>query len=946
MSGMIRAESKQNHKTSHSVFKLTPIAAFIASITLGASGLAQGQEQKTVDELKAENARLKELLDENQKKIDNAEKLAGVASSSEAQKKPAEDTKLGRVVVRARSRLEAVHDVPQSSSVVTGAELNRELALDLGAITRRSASIQFNQNNTRGGSLSIRGLGRRAFTETQDPSVGLVVDGVPYALTELGNFDFYDVDSVNVLRGPRGTEGGLAASAGTVYIDTKRPSFTPSSDFQLVYGERDTVIAKASTGGTVIDDLLAWRGSFIADHGRGYYESGYDKNYSFYDHNRLAGRAQFLLTPNEDLSARLSVDLQPKAPQVENGLTLHHDQPYLFENGKLTDPSGTSVRAKLDGFTDDKGNHFSGRSLLLNRTYASNRVQNSPYTLADYNGNEYLQNENQGQTVSNKGVSAQIDYYTGHDTLTSITAWHAFTFDAHNDEGTPFDISRNGGGGVYFDQYSQEFRIDSDAGGLVDYRAGVIFLGTEDTIESRTGWGSDAGAWFATNKQYGTLERDASINRGAGIALLSDSLNDLYTYGASYVDTSSSAIYGKLNWHLTDQLNVDTGLRFTHENRSTKDIKELTANGIGAALNPGNVHTASGDVETGGFVSDAVGDLGSNSAAQLALADSVAQKYFGAANYAALTLDQKNQVAAAKALRKGQIGALSDGITSKYSDNLFTALIGPSYKINDNETAYASWQYGEKSGSALNVNFVSANVKPEKTNAFELGLKSYLLDKKLLVNTDIYYMDIRDYQSSVRVVDDFTTATNIANNQANPIAYVTAQGNVKRARAKGFETDVFYSGIPDTTIRLTGAYNDARYIDFENAAFPDELAYLSTPAKPYTDQSGQQLPGVSKWNFNLGAEYRHSVFNDYSFHSSFNTNFYSRFNNTDTLSDYGWIAGGSQTDASIGLTTKNYLDISLISKNLFDNRKHESAWNSYTPYPYPRWLGVSVSGKL
>ncbi|MDB6062199.1 MAG: TonB-dependent receptor [Verrucomicrobiaceae bacterium] len=925
-------------------FKQKTLTAIIASLTVIASGYSYAQ-QKSVDELRAESSRLKELLEKNEQQLNEAEK--NQQSNAVIAEKSAADTKLGRVVVRsARTRLVAEHDVPQSSSVVTGVELNRELSLDLGAITRRASNIQFNQNNTRGGSLSIRGLGKRAFTETQDPSVGLIVDNVPYGLTELGNFDFYDIDSVDILRGPRGTEGGLSASAGVVNLNTKRPSFTPSSDFQLVYGQRDAVIAKANLGGTVIDDLLAWRGSFIADHGRGFYSSGYDSNNSFYNHNRIAGRVQFLLTPTNALSARLIVDLEPKAPQLENGLTRFHDQPYQFANGFLTDPNGTTAHAKLAGFIDKLGPtgvFTPGRDLLLNRTYASNRAISNPYTLADYNSNQLLQNENQGQTVSNKGASLEVDYDTGAGSLASITAWHTFTFDAHNDEGTPFDISKNGGGGVYYKQYSQEFRFDSKVGNLLDYRVGAIFLGTEDTIESRTGWGSDAGAWFATNAQYTTLERIAGTNRGSGIALLSDSLNDAYTYGASLVDTSSSSVYSKLTWHLTDRANVDTGLRFTHENRSTKDIKYIAANGTAANLDPVAVR----GVATGGFASDASGKLlTTNTPYQLALADAVAKKYYGVADYAALSDGQKSQVAAAKALRAGQLGVLSNGITSYYDDNLFTALVSPSYKITDDETAYVSWQYGEKSGSALNVNFASAKVKPEKTNSFELGLKSNLLNQTLILNTDIYYMDIRDYQSAVRVVDDFTTATNIGNGQLIPVAYVTAQGNVKRVSGKGWENDLFYSGIPFTTLRVSAAYTDAHYVDFKNAAFPDEQAYLSTPEKPYTDQSGKQLPGVSRWTGNLSAEYRHPIFDDKSFHSSFSTNFFSRYNNTDNLSDYGWLGGGSQSDASIGLTTKSDFDISLIAKNLFDNRKHETGWNSYSPYPYPRWLGISLSGKL
>ena len=63
-------------------------------------------------------------------------------------------------------------------------------------------------------------------------------------------------------QGPQGTQGGKGASSGVVNINTRRPAFYPTADFQLTYGQRDTTLAKANLGGPVIDDLLAWRGSF------------------------------------------------------------------------------------------------------------------------------------------------------------------------------------------------------------------------------------------------------------------------------------------------------------------------------------------------------------------------------------------------------------------------------------------------------------------------------------------------------------------------------------------------------------------------------------------------------------------------------------------------------------------------------------------------------------
>jgi iron complex outermembrane receptor protein len=933
-------------------------AAVLLAMALPISAIAA--ETRSATEIEGEVARLEQQLLEQRQALDarKAQDAATASTAPSGAAKLEDSAQLGKVVVRRRSNREQLNDVPLSVSVVTGEELNRELSLDLNSITRRSASIQFNQNNTRGASLSIRGLGKRSFTETQDPSVGLVVDGVSYGLTELGNFDFYDIESVEVQRGPQGTQGGKGGSAGLVTLQTRRPSFERSADLQLTFGQRDAVLAKANLGGAIIDDLLAWRGSFIADRGRGFYASDYDPNYSFYNRNRLGGRVQFLLTPTHNLTARVSVDLEPKAPQVENGLTFRHDQPVTFADGSLTDPNGTAARARLAGFTNANGIFTDARSLFLNRSFSANGEPHANYTIGDYNAERLLQDQNQGQTVTNKGASTEINYDAGSHLITSITGWRAYSFDAHNDEGTPFDINRNGGGGVNYRQFSQEIRVSSVPGELLDYSGGAFYLGTNDTIASKTGWGSDAGAWLATNAQYNALERNAGLNRGAGTALLKDSLDDAYTYAATRVQTKSSALFGQINWHLSTALDLLTGLRVTHEDRETSDDKILSSNGVGAALNPVAVRgvslggfnsTTTGTVAPGligAGTSSNLGFLNTADPTQRVLANAVAQRYFGVSSYDALTGAQAAQVANAKAVRAAAIGALSSGVESTYKDDLLTALITPSYKINKNLTAYTSWQYGEKSGSALNVNFVAANVKPERTSAFELGLKSVLLDGQLILNGDVYHMDIRDYQTAARVVDEFTTQTNIDNGQANPIAYVTAQANVNRVTAQGVEVDSFYSGLPHTTIRLSGAYTDAKYKDFRNAAFPEELAYLSTAQNPYTDQSGLVLPGISKWTFNVGAEYRLPVWGDRELHASFNTSYNGRFNNSDLLSSYGWVSAYSRTDVAAGITTAGGIDVSLIARNVFDNRDHEAGWLSYSPYPYPRWAGVSISGKL
>lgn len=945
---------QKTKKTVKNKFRRKPLSALLTSIILFGASVTYAQENEKPEPL-TEDTDVNELLEEE--------------PTSAGGKRSPRVQELVTIGVREaiERKLATVHEQPFSQSIISGATLDRELGLDYEAMSKRLANVTFNQSNTRGASLSIRGVGKRAFAEVQDPSVLVIQDGVSFGLTAQGNFDFYDVETVEGFRGPVGTLGGKGGSSGAIYVSTKKPTFEPSSELSIAYGERDTVILKGAYGGPVIDDLLAWRGSFVVDKQRGYYESRYDENYSMYNRNRVSGRLQFLLTPTPELNARLSVDIEPRGPQLQNGLTFYVDQPERYANGSLTDPSGTTAKAKLAGFTNATNVYTPARSWFVGRTFTANNV----YTYDDYLANEddetvYF-NENQGQTVSNKGASLNIDYALENHKLNSITAWRAYTFDAHNDEGTPFDINIDGGGGVFYKQYSQEFSIQSDKDGAFDYIAGLFFFQTENTITSKTGWGSDAGAWFATTAQYNTLERNAGVNRGAGRALLQDSLDNGRKFGGTYVETESNAIYGNANWHWHESATLTAGLRVGSEDRSTTDEVILQNNGSGTNLNPVSVR----GYNLGGFASLAsattvngvaypAGSLGqivsgtfinNNSAEQLRVADQVANTYYGAAitetpgqAYANLTAAQRAQIAAAKSIRASQIGQLIPWIESHYDDTIYTGTLSQSYEFNDQVRGYVAWQYGEKSGTAFNINGEPLGVKPEKTTAYEIGVKTTFFDDELIFNINLFRMDIEDYQQAIRKVDEWATQDNINNNIVPSLAYVTAQGNVEGVRVEGIEFDGYYTGIENFSFRLSGAFNDAYYTDFKNSPKPAELNYLTDP---FVDQTGTNLPGAAKWTVNLGVEYRLPVLNAAEFHASFNTAYTSDYLNLDDLSSYSYTPGYSRTDASIGFgSLDGNLDVSLIVKNAFDDRTHERGWNSYAPWPYPRWIGVVFTGKF
>jgi iron complex outermembrane receptor protein len=892
-------------------FRLSPIAAMVACMNLvGSASLVRAQE---------------------------AAPVAAAPAASAAEPAPAEARALDQVVVRSRNRIEKVQDVPLSVSVISGKELDRELAYDIGGITKRAANVVRNQGNSRTFSLSVRGVGKVTQTEAQDTSVGVILDGVNLAYAPLASFDFFDVESVEVARGPQGTLLGKNSTMGVVVINTRRPSFVPDANYSLTLGQHHTVISQFAGGGPVVDDLLAWRGAVTVNKGGGAFSNNYNPDQTYYDRDRVSGRLQFLLKPTADLSARLSVDMQPKGGEYYNGQTVRTAQPAAYTNtGASTANSANDVRGKLARrwFTDS-GNFDHDRDYL-----------NNP--------NVNLDNQRPLITSSNGG-SLEIKWDLGSHELTAVTGYRDYHFHARNDEGTPFDISKNGGGKVdAYRQQSQELRIASKAGGTVDYQAGLLFF--RNTVEFgqqgwNAGWGADAGAWFANDLQYDTLDTD-----GNGRTLLTNSLNGLNKGQSQSIVNRSLAAFGQADWHLTPRATVTAGLRLTREDRRNTADSSIVDNGFaGVGLNPFAVNygvagtSTAGQVRTGGFDSVAFnqanatnGTAGNLTAAaladpaQVALADNVARRYFNVATYAALSPAQRGQIAAAKAIRASQIGTLWPLLdAARFRKTQPGFVLSPSYKFSPDQTGYVSYQYGEKGGVSQIVGGVSRLAEPEKVSSFEVGLKSAFLDKTLFINADVFLTRVKGYQQAVALPDPL-----------NPAVTASYTGNAEKVHIHGLEVDGSYSGIPHTTVRFSGAYTEAKYKQFLYSPVPADYQ-TGTGLPAYRDVSGQYLTGAARFTFNIGPEFRHVVFGDKLFHTSFNAAFISGNNGDNALSGYSNVDKRWLVDASIGLGgASGKFDFSLIAKNLFRDKTPQAVtWNSYTPGD-PRWIGLQFSGRV
>ncbi|WP_394462502.1 TonB-dependent receptor [Roseateles sp. BYS180W] len=927
---------------------LGPVAAAALATCLSLSSHAQSNPAVPATQAVPTDQANKDDKGPQQDKVPEQDKAgnSGVAT-------PAAGTlALEGITVRSRNRIERLLDVPVSVSVVQGAEIDRLSAYGIEDLTKRAANVSWNLGNQRTSSISIRGVGKVGQTEAQDPSVGIIVDGVNYAYNALtSSFDFVDIDSVEVTRGPQGTLLGKNTSVGTVIFTTKRPSFTPTADYKIEFRQRDGLFASGAVGGPIIDDLLAYRFAFSVNRGEGDIRNRAHPDMTFTNKDRVSGRAQFLLTPSPDFSARLAFDLQPRAGEATNGRVFPKriTTPYL--NGE---PVSQSV------------SRYERRWFKDNKAYTPE--------LAETN---IIRDGARPLVTGSRGATAELNWKLPEHSITSITAYKDYHFNAYNDENSPFDIGRNSGG-FYIDykQLSQEVRLSSAVGGLVDYQTGIYLLGVKNKATNYRGYGNDAGAFSASDSQYAALDAD-----GNGRYLLLSSLANLRgalngTGGQESIRNKSAAVFAQANWHLGDKFTLTTGVRVTREDRRNTTQTQIIDQGSAPELNPSSVN----GVKLGGFdsywnngaadrwvlngrvvVAGTAGailvpaggyalttdnrDTAAVATGQ-AQADFAAKKYFNASSWSALTPEQKKQLYFAQTIRKNAVGQLWNPVDgTPYKATQPTLLISPSYKLDRDINTYFSFQHGEKAGIAQVFNGSPYSVEAEKTNSFELGFKSALLNRRLILNADVFLSKVSNYQQGVRIIDTKATEqAKAADPKAIPI-YSGITGNVPRVKLYGLEFDGLYSGLPNTTLRFSGAINEAKFAKFPNAAFPAEEGNVAVPAGK--DLSGRTMAGAPKFSFNVGGDYNLPIGSDHVLRSSANVAYTSSYLSDGSLSIYSRVPANVLVDASLGFGKLNKsFEVVILVKNLFNNKTVMSqSWGEYAP-ALPRTVAVAFSTRL
>ena len=429
------------------------------------------------------------------------------------------------VTVTARRRPEDAQKIPISLSVVDADLIEKSYTVNTRDLTLLVPALNYSSANPRNTAFTIRGLGSSVVAVSQandglEPGVGFYVDQVYHARPATAAFDFVDLERVEVLRGPQGTVFGKNTTAGAIHLITKAPSFTPEATVELSYGDYNFLQLRAAASGPILGDTIAARISALVTRRDGVIRNirtGQLHN----NVNNEALRGQLLWAPSTDLSFKLAIDY---ANFRSNCCT----QVYL-RVGQSLRPAARQYPALAAGIG-----------------YAP--ASTNPFDrLTDIDADL-------GVDTSEGGISLITDWKIGRiGTLTSISAWRFWRWDADNDRdytGIPIQLTQHIPSRQ--DQFSQEIRLASEGDHRLNYVAGLYYFYQKITGRPISIYGPSASYWLL----------------GPAPQFPANLLDGYGQDGSTRFRTDSYAVFGEIDWRIVDGVRLSGGLRYTQENKS------------------------------------------------------------------------------------------------------------------------------------------------------------------------------------------------------------------------------------------------------------------------------------------------------------------------------------------------------------------------------------------
>jgi iron complex outermembrane receptor protein len=715
---------------------------------------------------------------------------------------------LEEIVVTAQRRETSLQTTPIAISAYSGSNLADEKVFNAQDLANAVPSFSLTAGSPLDQELNIRGItNTRLDSPTSDPSVGTFVDGVYIGRTGDYNFDFYDLERVEVIRGPQGVLLGKNVVGGALSIITMSPSQQESSEITVGLGNYSSKLFTGHVNGG-ITDTLSGRLSFQYRTHDGYAEDVlHHRDVENLDSTQA--RAQLLWEPGDGWKIRGIFDYTDDRNNGINtvavaGGTKSCETSYLKSN--CTRP-WSNLREYL-GITDPRQNlaqsvQFQGlprTQQYMERVGRGGTLDiQKDWSGVTFNSLTGYRSTNSGQLYDQTGAGPEA---LGWDT----TRWAAYRAWMDAKYGPRSPVSNNGlflfaqpvNEVVSADSFSQEFRLASNGDGRFDWIAGAYFKHDNVDKNDRFIGENFLGSLYAHNPD-GSLRPVGLAN---ALSTLSGQSN-WYNNG----EMTNYAVFGQLGFKFTDTLKLSVGARWTQDEKK------------------GNVRALV--VETGDRFSP-------NDPRANVTIESLCRSPSGAV----VPVPSGGLCLAPNKWTYGE----GEGFQTNYSHTWseVTPQATLDWKVTEDVFTYLTYSEGFKGGgyddTPANIPQATTPFNPEKAKNYELGFKSTMWDRRVRLNADVFYMDYTDLQVT----------------QTNAACLCNLTDNAASAEIKGVEGEFEFLPIDSLRFSIAGSYVDATYKDFiESATIPNS----GTPPK-HLDSSGNRLQRTPETQLSGGIDWK------------------------------------------------------------------------------------------
>ncbi|MUH71100.1 TonB-dependent receptor [Psychrosphaera haliotis] len=436
--------------------------------------------------------------------------LASLSFNANAQENAQEqdDAKLEKITVTALKRTQSIQDVPVSIATMSGERFENTFSSgdDILSLAARVPGLYAESSNGRvAPRFYMRGLGNSDFDLAASQPVSIIMDDVVMENVVLKSFPLFDIDQVEVIRGPQGSLFGRNTTAGIIKFTSRKPTSDFDAYVKAGMGSFGLVNLEGAVGGQIAEDLNA-RLSVLDQSKDDWIDNAFTgEKDALGGHDESAFRIQLAYNPTEDLDILFN----------------YHDRSL----------EGTSSVMRANILTTGSNE--------LNANYDRDKVF---YDDGDNNPQEYDQD----------GWSLNVNYDLGAYMLTSITAMENADGRSKGDidggyicaEGQMNSFctadNRNGPGFIPFgaitedrlndlEQFTQEIRIASNGNDQLTWQTGLFYFDSSFGVESVDGF-------------YGATE--------------------------VFHENTTWAVFGQSTYAVNDDLTIIGGLRYTYDEKS------------------------------------------------------------------------------------------------------------------------------------------------------------------------------------------------------------------------------------------------------------------------------------------------------------------------------------------------------------------------------------------